>query len=152
MRLARSADAGKPASAAAASAAAAVDVEIARGTTRVSDTQYRLTRAAFNRLLDTKDELMLISYLMYLQKDHAELAYAGVTRRGHTSKIGAEQPGLARIPLIVMTDGAEPVGVAAHAIHLAKPFDVEALGAAVLEAMSGRGEQPGTRPPQHPEV
>jgi hypothetical protein len=25
-----------------------------------------------------------------------------------------------------MTDGAEPTGVAAHAVHLAKPFDVEA--------------------------
>jgi signal transduction histidine kinase len=44
--------------------------------------------------LDTHDQLMLIDYLMYLKKDHPELAYAAVTRDGHTSSIGEVGPAL----------------------------------------------------------
>lgn len=44
--------------------------------------------------LDTHDQLMLVDYLMYLKKDHPELAYAAVTRDGHTSSIGEMGPGL----------------------------------------------------------
>jgi len=44
--------------------------------------------------LENQDQLMLVSYLMYLKKEHPELALAAVTRRGHTSSIGADAPGL----------------------------------------------------------
>lgn len=40
------------------------------------------------------DDLMLISYLMFLQKERPELAHAAVTRHGHTSDLGSERPGL----------------------------------------------------------
>lgn len=50
--------------------------------------------------LDTRDQLMLISYLMFLQKEHPELGFAAVTRRGHTWTLGKDAPGslcLARV-------------------------------------------------------
>jgi DNA-binding NtrC family response regulator len=96
-------------------------------------------RQALDQLLDAPDtDLLLVDVLDDAAGGEALLAFV------------ADQPELARIPLIVMTDGAAPMGVAAHAIQLAKPFDVEALGTAVLDAMAGRGEQPGTEPPRHP--
>jgi CheY-like chemotaxis protein len=98
-------------------------------------------RQALDHLLDDPDpDLLLVDVVDDSAGGEALLAFV------------AEQPELARIPLIVMTDGAGPVGVAAHAIHLAKPFDVEALGTAVVEALAVRGEQPGTEPPQHAEA
>lgn len=44
--------------------------------------------------LDSRDQLMLIDFLMYLQKDHPELAYAGVTSHGHTWDVGTARPEL----------------------------------------------------------
>lgn len=44
--------------------------------------------------IKNRDRLMLLSYLMYLQKEHEELAFAAVTISGHTSTIGADRPGL----------------------------------------------------------
>jgi CheY-like chemotaxis protein len=96
---------------------------------------------ALDQLLDDPDpDLLLVDVVDDPAGGEALLAFV------------AEQPELARIPLIVMTDGGEPMGVAAHAIHLAKPFDVEALATALLEAMAGRSEQLGTEPPRHPQA
>jgi DNA-binding NtrC family response regulator len=50
----------------------------------------------------------------------------------------AEHQELASIPLIVMTDGAEPPRTAAQAVALVKPFDADALARAVRQAMAGR--------------
>ncbi|MBI4061248.1 MAG: HAMP domain-containing histidine kinase [Elusimicrobia bacterium] len=41
-----------------------------------------------------RDRLMLFSYLMHLQKEHAEFAFAAVSSPEHTSTIGADRPGL----------------------------------------------------------
>ncbi|MFA6319000.1 MAG: HAMP domain-containing protein, partial [Elusimicrobiota bacterium] len=46
-----------------------------------------VSRLARESLL-AKDELMLLSYLMFLMKDHPELEIAVVSRKGHTSVIG----------------------------------------------------------------
>lgn len=62
----------------------------------------------------------------------------------------AEQPELAWIPLVVVINGAEPTGVAAHAAHLVKPFDVDALRTAVVKTMAGRSDRPAPEPHQHP--
>ncbi|MDD5303119.1 MAG: HAMP domain-containing sensor histidine kinase [Elusimicrobia bacterium] len=44
--------------------------------------------------LDNQDPLMVLSYLLYMQKEHPELAYAAVTSSGHTTTLGAKRPGL----------------------------------------------------------
>lgn len=44
--------------------------------------------------IKNRDRLMLLSYLMHLEKEHAELAFASVSGSGHTSTIGADRPGL----------------------------------------------------------
>lgn len=44
--------------------------------------------------LDSKDELMLMSYLKYLKGERPELGWAAVTRRNRTTQIGGEAPGL----------------------------------------------------------
>lgn len=44
--------------------------------------------------VEARDDLMLVSYIMFLKKSRPELSYAAVTRKGHTSRIGAESPGL----------------------------------------------------------
>lgn len=45
--------------------------------------------------LDNRDPLMILSYLLYMQKEHPELAYAAVTSDGHTTTLGAKRPDLA---------------------------------------------------------
>lgn len=45
--------------------------------------------------LDNRDPLMILSYLLYMQKEHPELAYAAVTNDGHTTTLGAKRPDLA---------------------------------------------------------
>lgn len=44
--------------------------------------------------VENRDQLMLLSYLMHLRKEHPELAFAAVTSRGHTSTLGSDRPGL----------------------------------------------------------
>lgn len=44
--------------------------------------------------IKNRDRLMLLSYLMHLQNEHVELAYASVSNSEHTSTIGADRPGL----------------------------------------------------------
>ncbi len=61
----------------------------------------------------------------------------------------ADQPELARIPRVIMTDGGEPLPSAAHAAHLVKPFYIDALAIAVRDAMTYAG-RPGTTPHYHP--
>lgn len=41
-----------------------------------------------------QDQLMLLSYLRVLQREHPELAYAAVTWAGHTAQLGEQSPGL----------------------------------------------------------
>ncbi len=44
--------------------------------------------------IKNRDRLMLLSYLMYLQKEHQEFAFASVTSAEHTATIGEDRPGL----------------------------------------------------------
>lgn len=44
--------------------------------------------------IQNRDRLMLLSYLMHLQKEHEEFAFASVSGPEHTSTIGADRPGL----------------------------------------------------------
>ncbi len=44
--------------------------------------------------LANKDELMLLSYLMLLQKERQEFAWGTATYNGHTSQVGTDEPGL----------------------------------------------------------
>ncbi len=44
--------------------------------------------------IKNRDRLMLLSYLMYLQKERQELAFASVTSAEHTATIGEDRPGL----------------------------------------------------------
>lgn len=44
--------------------------------------------------LDQRDPLMLISYLMYVQRSRPEVKYASITRGGHTSTVGSDGQGL----------------------------------------------------------
>lgn len=53
-----------------------------------------------------KDRLMLVSYLMFLQKAHPELAYAAVTRKGHTARVGEDGDGLLYLDREVSSPGA----------------------------------------------
>lgn len=57
----------------------------------LTDGVERLAREA----LDKQDPLMVLSYLLYMQKEHPELAYAAVTIDGHTTTLGAKRPDLA---------------------------------------------------------
>ena len=43
---------------------------------------------------EARDDLMLVSYIMFLKKSRPELLHAAITRRGHTSHVGADGPGL----------------------------------------------------------
>ena len=56
----------------------------------------------------------------------------------------AEQPETARIPVVIMTEGAAPRGERARGVSLVKPFGIEELLAATHQAMSG------VAPPPHP--
>lgn len=44
--------------------------------------------------LDSQDPLLVLSYLLYMQKEHPELAYAAVMSNGHTTTLGAKRPDL----------------------------------------------------------
>ncbi len=57
----------------------------------LTDGIERLSREA----LDNHDPLLVLSYLLYLQKEHPELAYASVTINGHPAMLGVKRPGLA---------------------------------------------------------
>lgn len=54
---------------------------------------------------DSRDRLMAISYLKFLQKEHPELAFASVSYGGHVSNIGEESDGL-----IYMESSTFPAG------------------------------------------
>ncbi|MBI4350127.1 MAG: HAMP domain-containing histidine kinase [Elusimicrobia bacterium] len=54
---------------------------------------------------DSRDRLMAISYLKFLQKEHPELAFASVSYGGHVSNIGEESDGL-----IYLESSAFPAG------------------------------------------
>lgn len=56
----------------------------------VSEGVERLGREA----VDAHDPAMVLSYLLYLQKDHPELVFASVSRDGHTWPVGQDGPGL----------------------------------------------------------
>jgi|GEM_PF-3507380 len=56
--------------------------------------------------VSARDELMLLSYLMFLQHERPELALAAVTYRGHTARVGSAQ---AR--LLVLTRTVSPRSV-----------------------------------------
>ncbi|MDE2141432.1 MAG: HAMP domain-containing histidine kinase [Elusimicrobia bacterium] len=56
----------------------------------LTDGVERLAREA----IDNRDPLLVLSYLLYMQKEHPELAYAAVTLDGHTTTLGARKPGL----------------------------------------------------------
>lgn len=56
----------------------------------LTDGVERLARES----LDNHDPLMVLSYLLYMQKEHPELAYAAVTIDGHMTTLGAKRPGL----------------------------------------------------------
>ena len=56
----------------------------------LTDGVERLSRES----LDNHDPLLVLSYLLYLQKEHPELAYAVVTIQGHSTTLGAKRPGL----------------------------------------------------------
>jgi CheY-like chemotaxis protein len=60
-----------------------------------------------------------------------------------------EQPELANIPVVIMTDGVGPSSLPAHAACLVKPFGIDALRAAVLGAMV-RPSQRIAAEPHHP--
>lgn len=57
----------------------------------LTDGVERLARES----LDNRDPLMVLSYLLYLQKERPELVYAAVTIGGHTTTLGRSRPGLA---------------------------------------------------------
>jgi len=57
----------------------------------LTDGIERLSRES----LDNRDPLLVLSYLLYMQKEHPELAYAGVTINGHTTTIGVKRADLA---------------------------------------------------------
>lgn len=57
----------------------------------LTDGVERLAREA----LDKQDPLMILSYLLYMQKEHPELAYAAVTIDGRVTTLGAKRPDLA---------------------------------------------------------
>lgn len=57
----------------------------------LTDGVERLAREAH----DKQDPLMILSYLLYMQKEHPELAYAAVTIDGHITTLGAKRPDLA---------------------------------------------------------
>jgi DNA-binding NtrC family response regulator len=99
-------------------------------------------RQALEHLLDDPDpDLLVVDVVDETTEGEALLSFV------------VDQPELARIPFIVMTDGSEPTGPAAHAVRLAKPFDLDALRLAVLEAMTHRAERSsGPEPHQHPEA
>ena len=59
-----------------------------------------------------------------------------------------EQPELAAIPVVVMTDGVAPMSVPPDAASIVKPFGIDALRAAVFEAM-GRSPQRIAAEPHH---
>lgn len=44
--------------------------------------------------VQSQDRFMLLSYLLYLQRENPELSYAAVSLRGHTARIGDDGPGL----------------------------------------------------------
>ncbi|HBL15628.1 MAG: hypothetical protein A2X36_15065 [Elusimicrobia bacterium GWA2_69_24] len=44
--------------------------------------------------MTAQDRLMLMSYLMFLQKEHPDMAFASVSYRGHTARLGADRAGL----------------------------------------------------------
>ena len=41
--------------------------------------------------LDSQDRLMAVSYLMFLRKEHPELAFTSITYRGYTSSLGDDR-------------------------------------------------------------
>lgn len=55
--------------------------------------------------LANRDQLMLLSYLLFLQREHPELAHASVTWRGHTAVIGRDRPGLTTLSRAVSGRG-----------------------------------------------
>ncbi len=44
--------------------------------------------------VQSQDRFMLLSYLMWLRRDHPELVFAAVSRGGHTATMGDDGPGL----------------------------------------------------------
>lgn len=60
---------------------------------RLEDVGEGVARVA-KESIDDQDRFMLLSYFMYLRREHPELVYAAVSRDGHTARIGEEAPGL----------------------------------------------------------
>lgn len=58
--------------------------------------------------LESRDRLMAVSYLMFLQKEHQELAFASVSYGGHVARIGEESAGLMYVERSVFP-GNKPV-------------------------------------------
>lgn len=56
----------------------------------LSEGVERLGREA----VDARDPAMVLSYMLYLQKDHPELVFAAVSQEGHTWPVGQDGPGL----------------------------------------------------------
>jgi CheY-like chemotaxis protein len=96
-------------------------------------------KQALDHLLDAPDpDLLLVDVVDEAGGGEALLSFV------------AEQPELASIPIVVLTDGAEPEASQPHAVRLAKPFGVDALGTAVHEALARRPQRRQGTPDQHP--
>jgi HAMP domain-containing protein len=88
----------------------------------LTDGVERLSRES----LDNHDPLMVLSYLMYMQKEHPELAYASVTNDGHVTTLGAKRP-----DLVIWTGKAGP----RRALDATLGFDRGRLDAEVARAL-----------------
>ncbi|MBI4424078.1 MAG: HAMP domain-containing histidine kinase [Elusimicrobia bacterium] len=49
----------------------------------------------------SQDRFMLVSYILFLQRERPELKLAEVTRHGHTARVGADGPGLRYVERLV---------------------------------------------------
>lgn len=96
--------------------------------------------------IEGRDPVMLISYLIYLRRDRPELAYASVTRQGHTWTLGETRPGLiywtgavrARHPVTVTLKGyAAGAGPAVDLRVSSAGVNVNVPGDAVVAVTEG---------------
>ncbi len=55
--------------------------------------------------LDGRDRLMAVSYLMFMRREHPELAFASYTYGSHVSSLGEEGPGLIYLERKVLPSG-----------------------------------------------
>ncbi len=113
-----------------------IEAESAERLAAVTDGVVRLAQES----LTGRDPLMLLSYLMFLQRERAELAFAAVTSEGHTSTIGEEAPDLVYLSRSVAAGSAavevklgfRQAAIAAEVERALRPLIARTLGIAAL--------------------